>query len=100
MRRFAGIGKPCENLSRFPKERGVRRPQSSHERVDQTVPSSPPIRGVMATVNPAILPRQPAWPRSTQAPGGAEMTGLVLENLAECSEHPGKITELYETRAM
>ena len=49
---------------------------------------------------PAILPRQPAWPRSTQTPRGAEMTGLVLENLAEYSEHPGKITELYEARAM
>lgn len=50
--------------------------------------------------NPAILPRQPARPRSTQAPEGAEMTGLVLENLAEYSEHPGKIMELYEARAM
>ncbi len=54
----------------------------------------------MVTANPAILPRQPARLRSTQAPEGAGMTGLVLENLAECSEHPGKITELYEARAM
>ena len=81
MRRFAGIGKPRKNLSRFPRERGVRRPRSSRERVDQTVPSvQPPDSGGDGYGQPGDIAALTRRPRSTQAPGGAEMTGLVLEN--------------------
>ncbi|HMQ14095.1 MAG TPA: hypothetical protein PKD21_11655 [Candidatus Competibacter phosphatis] len=94
MRCFAGKGKPRERGEYGDRDPVVNTLTGSRYSVQ---PSGSKGDGYGQPGDIAALIRPP---RLTQASEGAEMTGLVLENLAEYSEHPGKITELYEARAM